>query len=197
MAREYICHCSEPCRFKRVEGRHLLFIFWSRFAWGFPPIISLQAGAANVFLTTMKKEEVIAMKADGREAFETRDAFLLCALMAVGIEPVSSERVRVILPEHISGREFVYHLKARSGCGKYETGALIKAWGGGLEWIEKNPEHPFAYAMAAALNFKNNEEWMRTRAGQVYLVRGNSVALVPLNATAEIEEKLLGDFGRK
>ena len=45
-------------------------------------------------------ERVISMVAESAKDFETRDSFLLCALMAVGIRPCSTERVRVITPEH-------------------------------------------------------------------------------------------------
>jgi hypothetical protein len=139
-------------------------------------------------------ERLVSMVAESKADFDTRDSFLLCALMAVGVRPCSTERVRVITPEHVGGARYQYFLEPRSECGKYDTGKLIVAWKEGLPWIEKNPDHPFAYAMAAALNFKANAEFLNFRSPSVFLTAGKSVALIPLNASAELEEKILGRF---
>jgi hypothetical protein len=141
-------------------------------------------------------EGVVNMSAASREDFETRDIFLLSALMAVGVRPVGRERCRVITPEHEHGRRYQYFLSPVSECGKWQTVELVKAWKEGVSWIEKNPEHPFAYAMAAQWNFKETQRELAGLGDYVFMRAGDAVAMLPSNATAEMEEKILGKFDR-
>lgn len=125
--------------------------------------------------------------------FDTRDSHLAAALMAVGIRPVGAEPVRVVT--RMTGPEqYQFYFNPVSECGKYRTRDLLKAWIEGVDWIEKNEEHPFAFAMACALNYAGLMRFVKRRNPIAYIKRGDSVALLPLNATARQEEEILGSF---
>lgn len=124
--------------------------------------------------------------------FETRDVRLAAALMAVGIPPLGSEPVRIITHPHRSGSPKQFVLAPRSECGKYATAALVKAWRDGLAWIEKNPDHPFAYAMAAMQNHRDLLDYVKSAVPKVFLRSGRSIGMLPLDASSELEEKILG-----
>ncbi len=127
--------------------------------------------------------------------FDTRDSHLVAALLAVGVRPVKAAPCRVMTRADRPGEAVQFYLQPRSECGRYRTRDLLQAWVEGVEWVEKNPEHPFAYAMACALNYRNILRHVKKAERQVLLQRGRSVAVLPLNASAELEGEILGHFG--
>ena len=130
----------------------------------------------------------------GQEDFDTRDSHLAAALMAVGVRPIGREPVRVMTFADRPGESFQFYFQGKTECGKYNTRTLLAAWIEGLPWIEKNPDHPFAHAMACALNYKNLMLYVKRAERQVFLQRGKSVAVLPANASAGLEEQILGRF---
>lgn len=127
---------------------------------------------------------------------ETRDVRLAAALMAVGVKPEGSEPVHVITRADRGGEAVQFVFPPKSEDGKYETAMLVKAWREGFEWVRKNPDHPFAYAMAAMANHRALLDWVKSAERQVMVMRGKSVGMLPLNASAALEEKILGRFGK-
>lgn len=123
---------------------------------------------------------------------DTKDINLVAALMAVGFEPLGMAPVRIISRPNESGREYSFTLPEVSACGRYQVRALIKAWREGAEWVAKNPDHPFAYAMAAMANHRALVRRLRKGEEQVFMRSGNSVAMLPLNASAGLEAQILG-----
>jgi len=144
----------------------------------------------------MRGEPIVTIGGEKDEAnFDTRDSYFAAALMALGIEPVEAEPVRVITREHLSGGQFQFFFKAVSDCGRYRTRDMLQAWREGEEWVAKNPDHPFAYAMAATWNYRDLLKFIKGRAPYAWIARGKSIAMLPLDASAELEEKILGRFG--
>ena len=130
----------------------------------------------------------------GGNDFETRDAKLAAALMAMRVPPVGMEPVKVITVENRPGRNYQYFLAAQSECGTYQTAELVKAWRAGKSWIEENEKHPFAYVMAAFLNHKGLVDYMKRAVPQVVVKRGRSMAVIPLDTSAKMEGEIFGRF---
>ena len=128
--------------------------------------------------------------------FDTRDCHLAAALMALGVEPVGREPVRVIENEHASGGQYQFYFRPVSDCGRYRTRDLLKCWVGGSEWVEKNREHPFAYAMAAVKNYVGLVRFMKENSPYGWVSRGNSIAMLKLDASMETQERILGKMKR-
>jgi len=128
------------------------------------------------------------------DPIETRDINLVSALMAVGFEPMGMAPVRVITRASQNGQSYNFTIPEVSACGKYQVRELLKAWKAGPEWVEKNPEHPFAYAMATTANHRALVRRLRKGERQVFMRSGNSIAMLPEGASAELEEKILGNL---
>jgi hypothetical protein len=140
---------------------------------------------------------VVSLGGECDEAnFDTRDSLLAGALMAMGIEPVGSEPCRVITREHLSGATYQFYFKPVSDCGKWRTRELLKYWTAGAEWVEKNPDHPFAYAMAAVKNYRGLLDFINKKVPYGWVSRGKSIAMLPLDASLETQELLLGRMGK-
>ena len=121
-------------------------------------------------------------------------ARLVAALMCMHVKPVDAELGRVMVPEHASGRSYDFYLEGMCERGKYETQTLIDWWNQGEEWVERNPDHPFAYVMAMALNLDVVDGYVERCAPLVFMRKGKQVGLLPTNATVEQEKKILGSF---
>lgn len=128
------------------------------------------------------------------DPLETADINLVAALMAVGFEPLGMSPVRVITKASRGGQDYNFSMPEVSACGKYHVRELIKAWKAGREWVEKNPDHPFAYAMATTANHRALVRRLRHGERQVFMQSGKSVAMLPENASQGLEEKILGNF---
>lgn len=132
----------------------------------------------------------------GAEEFDTRDSHLAAALMAIGIAPCGAEPVTVVTFADRPGESFQFTLSGVSACGRYKTRDMLAAWREGEAWIDRHPEHPFAYAMACAKNYAAILRYIKRAERQVWLQRGRSIAMLPLNASAELEARILGRFGK-
>jgi hypothetical protein len=75
----------------------------------------------------MSEQEIHGGGGEERD-FDTRDSYLVAALLTMGVEPVGSEPVRIIAREHESGSRYQFFFKAVSRCGKYRTRELLKWW---------------------------------------------------------------------
>lgn len=140
---------------------------------------------------------VVSLGGEKSEAnFDTRDSYLAAALMALGIEPVGQEPCRIITREHLSGETFQFYFKPVSNCGKFRTRDMLAAWVEGEDWVEKNPEHPFAYAMAAVKNYGSLIRFIKSRAPYGWVSHGKSIAMLPLDASSNLQEKILGRMGK-
>lgn len=140
---------------------------------------------------------VVSMGGNSEEAnFDTRDSLLAGALMALGVEPVDLEPVRIITREHLSGSTYQFYFKPLSNCGKFRTRELLSYWSQGTEWVEKNPEHPFAYAIAAVKNYRGLLDFINKKVPYGWVSRGKSFAMLPLDASAETQETILGRMSK-
>lgn len=131
------------------------------------------------------------------ENFDTRDVYLVAALLTMGVDPVGSEPVRIFTRTSRSGESYQFYFKPVSRCGKYRTRELLKYWVEGAEWVEKNPDHPFAHCIAMALNLKGVVKYMKGASPYVFMKRGKGLAVLPLDASARLEEKILGKWEKK
>ncbi len=117
---------------------------------------------------------------------------LVGALTALGI-PLDDDCPYLETRELLDDRErrvVTWTLKARSICGQHDTRKLIEVWHD-PGWASRNPEHPFAYIKTAFQNsaFLNKEV---ARLAPLALIRkGQRIALVPFDATAERRQELL------
>lgn len=130
------------------------------------------------------------------ENFDTRDSILAAALMAMGVEPVEMEPCRIITREHLSGSVYQFFFKPVSNCGKYRTRELLKHWQDKENFVKENPDHPFSFCMAAAKNYRVLLDLVNKQVPSGWVSRGRSIAMLPLNASNELQEKLLGTMGR-
>lgn len=140
---------------------------------------------------------VVSMGGNSDEAnFDTRDSLLAGALMALGVEPVDLEPVRIITREHLSGSTYQFYFKPLSNCGKWRTRELLGYWSQGNEWIKKNQEHPFAYAIAAVKNYRGLLDFINKKVPYGWVSRGKSFAMLPLDASNETQEIILGRMSK-
>lgn len=140
---------------------------------------------------------VVSMGGNSDEAnFDTRDSLLSGALMALGVEPVDAEPCRIITREHLSGSTYQFYFKPLSNCGKFRTRELLGYWAQGNEWVEKNPDHPFAYAIAAVKNYRGLLDFINKKVPYGWVSRGKSFAMLPLDASAETQEIILGRMSK-
>lgn len=131
---------------------------------------------------------------EGNDGRKTEDIRLAAALLAVGVKPQFQDvGFKLVRPDR-PGNWQEFYFEPRSACGKYETKALMDAWSEGLAWIEKNPEHPFAYIMAAMMNHRDLRARFQSKADFAFMQKGKSVALIPMDASARLEERILGKW---
>lgn len=135
-----------------------------------------------------KGNSASAMSLDGET--KTTDIRLAGALMSMGIRP-TGPAFTVKKPNRPgSWRQFTF--PDVSECGKFRTKELIRFWRGGEDWIEQNPDHPFAYTMAGLLQHKYIVDGLKRQEDVALVRRGSSVAMLPMDASAECERKILG-----
>lgn len=125
---------------------------------------------------------------------ETADLRLVSSLLAMGVRLLHVSRVVRVADDLPPTKN--YQFAERSEDGKYETGALLKAWTEGARWIEANPEHPWAYVMAAHLNHLSVLRDVRTMSDLVFVQKGKRVALLASHADAKTEEAIMKGFKR-
>lgn len=120
---------------------------------------------------------------------------MVAALTALGI-PLDTDCPYQETREVVDGREHrvvTWVLKPVSTCGRFETQAMIKAWGDDA-FAKANAEHPFAYIKAA---FENRTTIAQTAASQAPLAlirKGKRIALIPFDASSERREQLLSEL---
>lgn len=141
--------------------------------------------------------EVISGGGDREEDFDTRDLYLVAALMTMGVDPVGAEPVRIVAREHRAGENYQFFFKPTTSDGKFRTRELLKLWIRGEEFVKAEPNHPFADCVAFALNMKSVMKYVKGRAPYVFLRRGKSVAMLPIDASAELEEQILGRLPKR
>ncbi|MGJ8677225.1 MAG: hypothetical protein ACSHX0_06890 [Akkermansiaceae bacterium] len=125
---------------------------------------------------------------------KTDDVRLAAALLTVGVSPLFKQVGLSVVSAIRPGNWQEFYFEAVSRCGRYQTGGLIAAWREGLGWIDKNPDHPFAYAMASQANHRDLRRYLAKGDEMAFLTKGRSVAMLPMNASAAMEEKILGKW---
>lgn len=125
---------------------------------------------------------------------KTDDIRLAAALLAMGVAPLFHKVGMTISKPNRPGNwtEFFFEPKTRDG--KWSTADLMRCWAGGNEWIERNPDHPFAYVMAAMANHRDLIAHFKSDQEFVFLTKGRSVAMLPSNASAGLEARILGKW---
>jgi hypothetical protein len=96
----------------------------------------------------------------------------------------------------LSGSTYQFYFKPLSDCGKFRTRELLGYWAQGNEWIEKNPNHPFAYAIAAVKNYRGLLDFINKKVPYGWVSRGKSFAMLPLDASSETQEIILGRMSK-
>jgi hypothetical protein len=137
-----------------------------------------------------------ALSYQGEKEFDTRDVYLVAALLTMEVEPMGNEPVRIFTRANDPGETYQFYFKPVSECGRYRTRELLKYWMEGESWVEKNEDHPFAHCIAFALNLKGVMKYVKGADPYVFLKKGSGLAVLPLNASAGLEEKILGNWGK-
>ena len=106
----------------------------------------------------MSNPKIITTKGPGL-VIEVRDTVIASALIACGV-PYSNPEKKATLFQFADGtRRPSWKLKPKSTDGTIDAEKLAReASARPLEWIAENPEHPFAYALSAAIVAKANLE---------------------------------------
>lgn len=125
---------------------------------------------------------------------QTDDVRLAAALLAIGIAPKFEKVALQIVRPGRPGNWQEFFFEDKSRCGKWSTRELMAAWREGLPWIERNPEHPFSYIMAAMANHRDLTAYLTRGNEFAFLRKGRSVAMLPMNASAALEGKILGTW---
>ena len=126
------------------------------------------------------------------EPVQTCDIRLAASLLSIGVKPETSALgLKLALPNQSASQRFIT-FKAKSDDGKYRTRELIDAWREGLGWIEKNPDHPWAYCMACMMNHRDMLIGIKQEETFSFLQKGNSVAMLRNDCDSVTEEKILG-----
>ena len=120
----------------------------------------------------------------------TTDIRLAAALMCVGFKPTSPP-FTVKRPDR-AGSWMQFTFNATSECGQHRAAELIGFWKEGLKFIDRKPDHAFAYVMAALLQHRAIITGLKEAEDVAFIRQGLSVAMLPMNATAECERKTLG-----
>ena len=118
---------------------------------------------------------------------------LVSALFAMGIEPREKCPFIEVISEREPGKPRIRHtwaLKAKSKCGRWHTEQLRKAWYD-KAWLAANPEHPFAYARAAAIQHRHALAQLKNSVPQLLISKGGARVLIPADATPEERESLM------
>ncbi len=121
---------------------------------------------------------------------KTTDIRLAAALMCVGFRP-TSEPFTIVRPDR-PGSWMQFTFNEISDCGKFRAADLIKYWHQGVKFIDEYPDHAFAYVMAALLQHKAIIDGLKDAEDVAFIRNGLSVAMLPMNATAECERRVLG-----
>ena len=120
----------------------------------------------------------------------TTDIRLAAALMCVGIEPCSPP-FTIKRPDR-PGSWMQFTFPARSEDGRFSVKELLGYWHEGIAFIDRCPDHAFAYVMAALLQHRAIVEGLKSAEDVAFIRKGLSVAMLPMNATAECERRILG-----
>lgn len=121
---------------------------------------------------------------------KTTDIRLAAALMCVGFKP-NCAPFSIVRPDK-PGRWMQFTFNEISDCGNHRASELIGYWREGVKFIDRCPDHAFAYVMAALLQHKAMIDGIKASEDVAFIREGLSVAMLPMNATAETERKILG-----
>ena len=125
---------------------------------------------------------------------KTDDVRLAAALLAVGVAPQFKQVGLQVVRADRPGNWQEFFFESVSDNGKWQTRDLVNAWREGMSWIDKNPDHPFAYIMAAMANHRDLGRYLSNGNEMAFLKKGKSVAMLPMNASASIEADILGSW---
>ena len=126
---------------------------------------------------------------DDPRGLATQDARLAGALLAMGFAP-KGPPVRLVRADR-PGDWLEWQFSGVSECGRWKAVELLEGWRGGASWVEKNPDHPFAYVMAAHKNHMWIVDKLRSGNKHHLLKSGKSLVLIGEEASLKTQDKLL------
>ena len=136
----------------------------------------------------MRKNSSSSLSLD--DETRTTDIRLAAALMCVGFKLTSPPFTVTRADRRGSWMQFTFN--AVSDCGQHRAAELIGFWHEGLKFIDRQPDHAFAYVMAALLQHKAIIDGLKDAEDVAFIRQGLSVAMLPMDATAECERRILG-----
>lgn len=119
----------------------------------------------------------------------TADIRLVAALTAMGV-PCDENHASVA-----AGDTRLWRISDVSNCGKYKTSDLIVFWRDS-QFHVRNPQHPFAFVKAALWNHKMLVEAVKQDRALIQIRKGDSIAFLHPDCSAETERKILSQFTR-
>ena len=138
----------------------------------------------------MKKEPCAGVINLDKDETKTTDIRLAAALMCIGIEPCCPP-FTVVHPNR-PGSWVQFTFPEKSACGKFRVKELLGYWHEGTKFIDRCPDHAFAYVMAALLQHKAIIDGIKNSEDVAFIREGLSIAMLPMNATPECERRILG-----
>ena len=139
-------------------------------------------------MRTMRNNKGSSLSLDNET--RTTDIRLAAALMCVGFKPTSAPFTIKRPGRPGSWMQFTFN--EMSDCGKFRAADLIGHWHEGVKFIDKYPDHAFSYVMAALLQHKAIIDGLKDSEDVAFIRKGLSIAMLPMNATAECERQILG-----
>jgi len=119
----------------------------------------------------------------------TSNTWLAAALTALGIEPNPDHPLTSVCGPSISTLRVTWYFAPRSVCGKYETGAMIKAWED-PNFHVREPEHPLSYLKTGFENHARLVDLIKQNVPIAMVRRGNKIAFLSTDAPDSVQRKI-------
>ncbi len=116
---------------------------------------------------------------DHTTVIEVRDTAFANALYSAGVPLLDPKHPFTLIAFADGTRRVAWRFRHRTADGRYKTEELCTAQKDPVKWIAANPDHPFSYALTAALNaqkFSEAEQNKRPLVG--FKIRGGRTIYV-------------------
>lgn len=143
-----------------------------------------------------KGQYIYSLEALTSDELATRNSQLFAALCAMGVPPEID-----LCGEYIERKEGkdtsvqVWRMAARSACGQYTTKELIAHWND-PHFVERHPEHPFAYIKAAFACHSSALAFIREQGPIVVSRRGKKIALITRKTSPEMRKHIIDELNK-
>jgi hypothetical protein len=125
--------------------------------------------------------------------FSTRDLKLATVLLTLGWNPENTSAPATRIKRESGDESTVFHFLANHPESGQRADDIMKAFSAGDEWLDANPEHPAAYAIAALRNRDSLLTVVKRTPRQVVFERNGKIISISENAT-DADKKRFAKF---